>query len=76
MDFAINVVQTKAPQFVDLGLPSVNTSDEFSILYTPLTKIRSQTDGSHWLELDRVFVKATAVRRSAARSNKDYNYKT
>ena len=36
MNFASNVVQTKAPQFVDLGLPAVKKSDEFLSLVTPL----------------------------------------
>ena len=76
MDFASNVVQTKAPQFVDLGLPDVNTSDEFSILGTPATRIRSPTDRSHWSVMDHVFGEAKAVGMSAARSDRDYSYKT
>ena len=76
MDFAINVVQTKAPQFVDLGLPAVNTSNEFGIIGTPATSIIRPKDGSHWSVLDNFFGKATAVGMGAARSDQDYSYKT
>ena len=41
MNFASNVVQNEAPQFVDLELLDVNTSNEFGILGTPAMRIRS-----------------------------------
>ena len=71
-----NVVQTKAPQFVDLGIPSVNTSYEFDILGTPATRIIRLTNEFHWSAMDNVFGEATYVRTSAARSNQNYRYKT
>ena len=43
-DFASNAVGTKVPNFVDLGLPSVNASDEFNTFGTTNTRIRRQTD--------------------------------
>ena len=76
MEFASNVVQTKAPQFVDLGLPAVNISDEFSILGTPVTRIIRPTDGSHWSAPDHVFGEETVVGMSAARLDQYYSYKT
>ena len=61
---------------MDLGIHDVNTSNEFGILGTPTTNIRSQTDGSHWLATDHVFGKATSVGIIAARSDQGYSYKT
>ena len=74
MNFLSNIVQTKAPNFVDLGLPAVNTLDEFGILGTPATMIRSTADGYHWSALDNVFGEATAVGMGAARSDQEYSY--
>ena len=76
MDFASNIDQTKAPQFVDLGPLAINTSDKLVILSTPVTRIRIPTYGFHWYSPDHIFGKATAVRMSAARSYEDYSYKT
>ena len=36
MDFTSNAVRTEAPNFVNLGLPAVNTSDEFNTFVTRL----------------------------------------
>ena len=66
--FASNVVQTEASQFVDLGIPAVNTSDEFGIQCTPATRIRGPTFGSHWCAPDHVFGKSTAVGMSVTSS--------
>ena len=41
MNFSSNVVQTKAPQLVDLGLPDINTLNESGVLGTPDTSIQS-----------------------------------
>ena len=71
MKFSINVVQTEVPQFVDLGLPAVNTLNELGILGTHANRIRSPTDESHWLDPDNVFGGASAVGMSAARSDQD-----
>ena len=51
--FMSTIVQTKAPHFVELGLPDVNTSDEVNILGTPATRIISPTYGSHFYALPR-----------------------
>ena len=76
MNFSSNFVQTKAPQFVGLEIPDINTSNEFDILGTPTIRIRRPTDRSHWYALDTVFDRETAIRMSAARSYQDYSYKT
>ena len=76
MKFLSNVVQTEAPQFVDLGLLTINTSNDLSLLVTPATRIRRPTDGYHWSMTDRVFGEATSVIMNVARSGQDYSYKT
>ena len=38
-NFAGNVVQNQTPQFMNLGLPAINTLDESSVLGTPSTSI-------------------------------------
>ena len=75
MNFSSHIIQTEAPQFVDLGLPAVNTSNKFGILGTLATRIRMLEDGSHWSAPDHVFGEATAVIMSVARSDQDYSYK-
>ena len=76
IDFASNIVQTEAPQIVDLGLLAVNTSDELIIQGSPATIIRRPTDGFHWSAPDHVFEKATSVRTSATWSEQYHSYKT
>ena len=76
MKFSINVVQTEAPQFMDLGLPAVNALNELDIFGTPATRIIISTDESHWSAPDLVFGEATVVGLSEARSDQNYSYKT
>ena len=76
MNLSSNVVQTKAPKFVDFGLPAINKLNESGVLGTPATSIKRLTDGSHWTAPDHVFGEATAVGMSTARSDLDYSYKT
>ena len=73
--FTSNVVQTEVPQFMDLGIPAVNTSHEFGIQGTPATRIRRPTAGSHWSAPDHVFGKLPAVGMSSAKSEEDYSYR-
>ena len=44
MDFTSNAVRNEAPNFVDLGLPNVNASDEFNSFGNPATRFRRLTD--------------------------------
>ena len=76
MEFTINAVRTKAPNFVNLGILAVNASDEFNNFGTPATIFRGPTDGPHWSAPDHVFGEATAVGMSGKRSELDYSYKT
>ena len=57
MNFTSNAVGTKAPNFVNLGILSVNPSDEFNTFVTPTTIIRRTTDGPHWSVIDHILEK-------------------
>ena len=74
MNFVGDVIQTQTPQFMDLGLSTINALDESSVLSTPATRIKMSTGGSHWSALDNVFGEETAVGMSEAKSDHEYNY--
>ena len=76
MNFVGDAVQTYTPQLVYLGLPTINTLNESSVLGNTATRIISPTYVPHWSVPDHVFGEATAVVMSAAKSYHDYNYKT
>ena len=61
MEFVGNVVQTNAPQFVELGIPAFNTFEKLGIIGTPATIIIKPTYVSHWSALDPFFGEATEV---------------
>ena len=72
----INIVGTKAPGFMHLELPSVNTQDELRSFGTPANRFRRPTDESIWSAPDHVFVEVTVVGMSRTRSEQSYSYKT
>ena len=76
MDFTSNVIGTKAPNIVNLGLSDVNLFVEFNAFGTPDTRVRRPTDVSHWSTPGHVFLEATLVRMSGTRSELNYSYKT
>ena len=59
-----------------LGLPAVNTLDEFNAFGTPATIVIRPTDGSHWSAPGHVFGEVTAVLMSGTTSEQNYSYKT
>ena len=67
-------VQTQTPQFVDLGLLTINKSEEGSGLSTPATRTRNPVDSSHGSATDHIFEKVTAV-RDKVRAKSEYSYK-
>ena len=71
-----NAVGTEAPNFVDLGILVVNTSDEFNTFGAPAIRVRRLTDGTQWSAPDHVFGEATVFVMSGTRSELDYIYKT
>ena len=59
-----------------LGLPAVNTWDEFMSFGTPATKVGRPTDGSNWSTPGHVFGEVTVVGMSGAKSEQKYSYRT
>ena len=76
MKFLGDVVQTQAPQFMDMWLLTINTFNESGVLGIPATRIIRPVYGSHWSMPNHIFGDVTAVGMSAAKSDHDYNYKT
>ena len=76
MDFMISAVGTEEPNFVYLGLPDVNVSDQFSTFSTSSTRVRRLTYEPYWSASYHVFVEDTAVGMSTTRSEQNYSYKT
>ena len=76
MNFAADPVQTQTPQFMDMGLSTINALDEGSGLSTPNDRIRRPTNGAHWRAPNYIFGKTTVVGVNEAKSDYDYNYKT
>ena len=75
MDFTSNAVRTEAPNFVNLGLPDVNASNEFNTFGTPATRFKRLMYGPHWSAPDHVLGEAMAVGISGTRSKIDYSFK-
>ena len=75
MNLTEDTVQTHTPQFVDLGLSTINALDEGSGISTPATRILSPTDGAHWGAPTNILVETTSIGVSKAKSDYDYNYK-
>ena len=75
MNFVADVVQTQAPQFMDLGLSPINTLNENDVPSTPANRILWLTYGSHWSAPDHVFGEATSIVTSASNSDHNYKYK-
>ena len=71
-----DIVHTQTPQFMDLGLLTINALYEGIGISNPTTRIRRPSDGAHWSEPNHVFVENTVVGVSEAKSNYYYNYKT
>ena len=69
MNFLDDILQTEAPQFVDLGLLAINKLNESGVLGTTVTRIQKSMYGFHWTDPDHVFGKAKAVGMSVARSD-------
>ena len=76
MDFMSNAVRTEAPNFVDLGLPAVNTLYEFNTFGTPDIRFIRPTCGFHWSAPGHVFGEAKLVGMSGTISEQNYIHKT
>ena len=75
MNLVFDTVLTKIPNFVNLGLLSVHTSDELRSVFISITRIVTPTDGSNWLPPVHSIGEVTADRVSRTGSEQDYNAK-
>ena len=75
MNLAEDIFNIPAPQFVDLGISTINALDKGFSLWTPATRVGRPTDVAHWSALDHIFRKTKSV-GDAVSVNSDYNYKT
>ena len=60
MNFGSETVLSVSPNFMDLGLPSVDTTDKLGSVFASTTKIGSATHGSDWLPRNHCINEATA----------------
>ena len=67
MNLTHNAVKTESPNFMNLGLSSVHTSDELRSFSIPATRIGRPMDGSNWLLPGHVFGEVPADRMSRTR---------
>ena len=65
----IDPIQTYTPQFIDLGLVTINVLDEGSCISTPATIIQRPKDGSQWSAPNHIFGETKSVGVSEAKSD-------
>ena len=71
MNLLRETVLTKIPNFMDLGLSSVHTTDELGSVFIPTTRIGSLTHGTNWLLPGHCISEDTADRVSGTRPEKN-----
>ena len=76
MNLTSDAVLTKGPNFMNLGLSSVNTLDELGFVFIPTTRIERPMDGSNCIPPSRCIGEVTADRVISMRSEQNYNAKT
>ena len=62
MNLTRDAVLAESPNFVNLGLSYVETSDELRSVFIPTTRIRIMTDGSNWIPPGHIIGEVTADR--------------
>ena len=68
MNFAADPVQTQTPQFMYLGISTINALDKSSGLSTPATRFQRSTNGANWSAQYHVFGEVIAVGVSETKS--------
>ena len=76
MNLTCDAVLTASPNFVNLGISSVHTSDELGSVFVPNTTIGTLTDGSNWLLPGHLIGSVTEYRVISMGSEQDFNAKT
>ena len=75
VSFMHDAVVTEIPNFMNLGLSVVHTSDELGSFSIPATRIGRLKYGSNWLLPSHLIGEVTAARMSGTRSEQNYNSK-
>ena len=73
MNFASDTVFSKSPNFMDLGLSSVDTTDELRSVFTTTTRIDSENHESYWILRSLCISKSSADRVSSKKEKNHYN---
>ena len=68
-------VNIPAPQFVDLGISTIDALSKGASLWTPATRVGRSTDATYWIAPDHIFGRTTAIGDSVS-AKSDYKYKT
>ena len=76
MNLTHDAVLIKSPNFMNLGILPVHTSDELGYVFVPTTRIRRLTDGSNCLPNGNRIDEVTADRVIRTRSEQNYNSTT
>ena len=76
MNFGSNDVFTQNPNFINLGLTSVNTIDKIGSISVPTTRVGRPTSRSDWIQHEHDIEEATTERVSETRANSDYILKS
>ena len=71
LNFMRDAVVTESPNFTNLGLSAVHTSDEIGTFIITANRIGSPTDLSNWLLPGHLIGEVTAPRMSGTRSEKN-----
>ena len=75
MKFTRDAAVTKRPNFMNLGISAVHTSDELSSFSIPTTRIRRLIDGYNWIFPGHLIGEVTADIMSGTRSDQNCSSK-
>ena len=76
VNLASDTVLSESPNFMDLGLSSVDTTDELGSVFSPTTRIGLATHGYNWILHIHRISEATADRVSGKKSKHNYDFKS
>ena len=76
MNFGSDTVFSKSPNLMDLGLLSVNTTDELGSVFVPTTRIGKPAGGSNWIPSQHDISEDIADKVSETKAKNHYNLKS
>ena len=74
MNLAADPINNPLPQFVHLGIYTINALDKGASIWTPANIVRRPMDVTHYSAPIRIFGKTKAVEDTVSEKS-DYNYK-